>query len=109
VRKLIASVLLAGALVLAPAQNASAHFEWGANCHIETVRQSGAIQLKLTNRTYQAAYVQCGLLTYGGGAYPKQHWVTRWMPPRWYRYVWVTYSGPWQYVKINHVHLYADA
>jgi hypothetical protein len=102
---LIALVVFVG-FDMATAPPASAHFMYGANCHIEVVRQSGSIKLKLTNRTYQAGYVQCGLVTYGGGAPTRQHYVTRWMPARWYRYVWVFYPGNWQYVRINHVHLY---
>jgi len=56
----------------------------------------------MTNRTYQGAYVQCGLRT----NYGQQRYVTRWMPPRWYRYAWIWIPGNWTTVRINHVHIY---
>jgi hypothetical protein len=87
------------AFVPAPAQ---AHFMYGANCHIEQVTAGGRVQVKMTNRTYQGAYVQCGLRT----NYGQQRYVTRWMPPRWYRYAWIWIPGNWTSVRINHVHIY---
>lgn len=107
-KRLLMVIGLSGALVLAsfaPAQVASAHFEYGANCHIESVQANGTVVVRLTNRTYTAAYVYCGLRT----NYGQFRWTYRWLPGRTWGIARRWIPGNWTRVWITHVHLYADA
>jgi hypothetical protein len=101
-RRAIIITLIAVVGLVGFVPQAQAHYMYGANCHIEQVTGGGRVQVRMTNRTYQAAYVQCGLRT----NYGQQRYLTRWLPERFYKFAWIYIPGNWTTVRINHVHIY---
>jgi hypothetical protein len=94
--------MLTSLVALAPA--ASAHFERGANCHIERVRQNGNVRIRLSNRASTAATIECGLKTYGGTARTRQWYVSKYIAGRHYVTRKWFFPGNWASIRINHVH-----
>ena len=84
---------------------ASAHFERGGNCHIESVRNN-RVRLRMTNRSTTGGTVECGMRVSGGGGGAEVWFYDNFIPARTYEFHRVFLPGNWRYVRIVHVHRY---
>lgn len=97
--------LLWGMLGAAPA--AQAHFQQGANCHMDSIKADGTIAFRLSNRSYKyAEKIQCIVKFNGSPFYGK---ATAWVTPRHYVIVRKTFLGSWDRVWVIHIHVLAYA
>src|SRR5262245_64612 len=98
---MLALVVMTFGLGVIGAPPAQAHFERGANCHIERVSANGTVTFRITNRLFDWAHIYCGL-RFSDGA-PGYYRID--VGPRRYVTRREHYNGFWDWVKIVHVHV----
>jgi hypothetical protein len=88
-----------GTVMTAP--GAQADFERGANCHIEQVTSNGRVTFRISNRLYDPARIEC-LVRFSTGT---EGYYRTYVPARTQVIRRWTYGGPWEWLRITHVHI----